>query len=239
MAKRGGKKHVKRMAAPKAIPIHDKKETVWLVGTSPGPHANKHSIPLTVLLRDILKVAKTSREAKRILANRMVEVDRRVRTSEKFPVGLMDVVSIPKSGKHYRILVDHKGKLLPVEIGEKDSSKKLVKVIKKHTIKGGKLNITFHDGKNLLADNHMKVGDTALVSLPNTKIEQHIKRDTGIQCLIMEGKHAGNLVKLKEIIQRKGGKPSEALVEDKAGKEFVTVANYLFVVGQNLEGEAA
>jgi ribosomal protein S4E len=47
----------------------------------------------------------------------------------------------------------------------------------------------------------------------------------------MEGKHAGSIVKLKEIIERKGGKPSEALVSDKS-EEFITVAKYLFVVDE-------
>jgi ribosomal protein S4E len=57
----------------------------------------------------------------------------------------------------------------------------------------------------------------------------------------MEGKHVGSLVKLKEIKERAGGKPSEALVEDEKGGEFVTVLKYLFVVDKDfkVEGEAA
>jgi ribosomal protein S4E len=50
----------------------------------------------------------------------------------------------------------------------------------------------------------------------------------------MEGKHAGSLVKLKEIIERKGGKPNEALVQGKSD-EFITVAKYLFVVDEGFK----
>ena len=51
-----------------------------------------------------------------------------------------------------------------------------------------------------------------MVSLPETKMKTHLKREKGSRCLVMEGKHAGSIVKLKDIIERKGGKPNEALV---------------------------
>ena len=231
MGKRGGTKHLKRIASPKAVPVHDKKALVWITKPSAGPHPKKHAMPLGVFVRDILKLARTAREARRILASRLVKVDGKVRTNEKFPVGLMDVLSVPKSGKHYRISVDRKGRLTPVEVKEADTASKLLKVINKHVVRGGKINLTFHDGKNMLGDNHVMVGDSLIVSLPETKMKTHLKRDIGSRCLVMEGKHAGTIVKLKEIMQRKGGKPSEALVEDETG-EFVTVAKYLFVVDE-------
>jgi ribosomal protein S4E len=75
------------------------------------------------------------------------------------------------------------------------------------------------------------VGDSIIVSLPKAELKAHLKRDKGSRCLVVEGKHAGSIVKLKEIIERKGGKPYEALVQNKA-EEFVTVAKYLFVVDE-------
>lgn len=241
MGKRGGKKHMKRIAVPQAIPLHDKKDHTWSIQGLPGPHPEEQSIPLGVLLREVMKVAKTAKEVKQILSKRLVEIDGKVRTEEKFPVGLMDVVSIPKSGKKYRIMVDRKGRLFPMEIKDDEASQKLVQVVKKHIIKGGKVNVTFHDGKNLLADNHIKVGDTLLVSLPVAKIEKHLKKEKGAHCLVVEGKHVGTLVKLKDVMQRKGGKPDEALVQPDEGAEFITVAKYLFVVSDDfkIKGEAA
>jgi small subunit ribosomal protein S4e len=211
------------------VPIHDKKGSEWMIKAHPGPHPREMAIPLGVLLRDILKVARTGREVRRILTNRLVRVDGSVRVDEKFPVGLMDVVSFPESKKHYRLLLDSKGRLEPTEIKDAESASKTGKVVKKHTIKKGKINVTLHDGRNLVTDNHVKVGDSVVVSLPKAELKTHLKRDKGSKCLIVEGKHAGSIVSLKEIIQRKGGKPSEALVA-KGKDEFITVANYLFVV---------
>lgn len=236
MAKRGGTKHMKRLATPKAVPIHDKKDRKWIINTAPGPHPKKRSMSLGVLLRDVLGIATTAREAKRALSSRLVLVDGRVRTDEKFPVGLMDVISIPKMDLHLRVMVDDKGRLMTNKIPKSESSHKLLKVVGKHTVSGGKLSLTFHDGKNLIADNHVRVGDSVMVSLPEAKMKSHLKRDKGCQCLVMEGKHAGSIVRLKDIIERKGGKPNEALVAED-GHEFITVAKYLFVVDDSFKGK--
>lgn len=231
MAKLGGTKHVKRIASSKAIPITDKKEKTWIIRTAPGPHSKRHSIPLGVLLRDVLKMAPTLREARKILSGRMLLVDGSVRTGENFPVGLMDVVSLPKGGRHFRMVVDRKGRLMPHEIAAGDSSSKILRVVKKHSAPGGKTILTFHDGRNMVGDNHVRVGDSVVVSLPRPAMKSHLKREKGARCLVMEGKHAGNIVMLKDIVERKGGKPSEAIVENKS-EEFTTVTKYLFVVDE-------
>jgi len=164
-------------------------------------------------------------------------VDGKVRTEEKFPVGLMDILSFPKADKYYRLLVDWKGRIIPVEITKEASATKLLKVTGKHTIPGGKINLTFHDGRNMVGDNHVKVGDSLVVSLPKAQMKTHLKSEKGARCLIVEGKHVGKIVKLKDIIQRKGSKPSEALVEGD-GTDFITVAKYLFVVDESFHVKA-
>lgn len=238
MSKRGSTKHLKRIAAPKAVPIEDKKESRWMMRPIAGTHPKKKSIPIGVLLRDVLNVVNTSVEAKRILSKRMVLVDGKVRTEIKSVVGLMDVVSIPKINKHYRLVVDWKGRIVPMEITPNEATHKLLKIVGKTTVPGGKISVSLHDGRNLLADNHLKVGDTILVSLPKVTMKTHLKSHKGATCLVSEGKHAGAIVKLKDIIVRKGSKPSEAVVENKNG-EFITVAKYLFVVDDkfHLKGE--
>jgi small subunit ribosomal protein S4e len=227
MGKRGAPKHMKRIVVPTTVPIHDKKDSEWMIKAHPGPHPREMAIPLGVLLRDVLKVARTGREVHHMLSGRLVRVDGKIRVDEKFPVGLMDVVTL--ADKNYRILLDSKGRLTPTEIKDADSSSKTVRVVKKHTIAKGKTNVTFHDGRNLITDNHVSVGDSVVISLPKVEFKNHLKRDKGSKCLVVEGKHAGSIVSLKEIIQRKGGKPSEAVVTH-GDQEFITVANYLFVV---------
>lgn len=225
---------MKRLAAPKAMPITNKKETTWIVKPMPGPHPVEKCIPLGVLLRDILKIATTLKEAKKILYLRKALVDGRVRVDEKFPVGLMDVISFPDSGKYYRIVVDWKGRLVPKEIAAGKADKKILHVTRKVTAPKGKIMITFHDGKNMAGDNHIKIGDSVVVKLPKVEMISHLKLEPGARCLIKEGKHSGKIVTLKEILKRKEGKGPEALVEDSSGK-FVTVLDYLFVVGTDFE----
>lgn len=229
MAKKGECKHQKRIAKPKAIPITDKKASTWITRTGPGPHPKMGAVPLSVLLRDVLGVAKTAREARAILVQRLVEIDGVVRSEGKFPVGIMDVVGLPKAGKYYRMAVDWKSRLKPVEIKKAEAGMKILKVVKKHVAPGAKITLTFHDGKNMAGDNHVHCGDSVMVSLPEVKMKEHLKLQPGARCLIREGKHAGKVVTLSEIIQRKAGRPNEAKVS--SGKEeFITVAKYLFVV---------
>ncbi len=229
MGKRGGNKHLKRIAVSKAVPIHDKKAHTWMIRAQPGPHPLDSSVPLGVLLRDVLKFVLTLREAKRVLAENKVLVDGKVRRDVHFPVGLMDVLSFPTLDKHYKLSVDDHGRLVPVEISKEEAQNKLVKVVGKKTVKGGKISLALHDGRNLLADNNVKVGDSLLLEVPSQKLLKHFKRDLGVTCLITEGKHAGKEVVLKELIERKG-RDAEALVSH-GDDEFVTVAKYLFVVG--------
>ena len=232
MGKRGSTKHMKRIAVPKVVPITDKKNSVWIIKPKPGPHATKHCIALGVLLRDVLKVVSTARELKRILHLRKVLVDGKVRVNKKFPVGIMDVISF--TGKNYRILVDWKGRLVPTEIDAKKSDTKILKVVGKHTSPGGKITLTFHDGKNMIADNNVKVGDTVVVKLPKAEMASHLKIESGARCLVEKGKHAGKVVTLREILRRKDGKRPEVIVEDEGGS-FETVLDYLMVVGKDFE----
>ncbi len=234
MAKIGRTRHLKRVAISKAIPLQTKKEHTWLIKPHPGPHNVKFSMPLAVLLRDVLGVAKTQKEVRHILNSRLLKVDGKVRTEVKFPVGLMDVISFESSGKHYRLIVDSKARLAVQELSKGETTKKIVKVVKKHMVKKGKINLTFHDGRNLLADNNVHVGDSVVITIPEAKFSSLIKLHVGAKCLITEGKHAGMIAVLKEIIQRKEGKENEAKLEAN-GSEFITVAKYLFPVDDSIK----
>ena len=234
MAKRGGTKHLKRIAAPNVIPLSTKKQSTWLIRPIAGSHSLHAAMPLAVLLRDVLHYAKTMSEVKKILSQRLVLVDGKVRTEPKFPVGFMDLLELPKAGKTYRIIVDNHARLIPKEISKEQKISKLAKIVKKYTIAGNKIAVTLHDGKTLQADNTVKVGDSIRITLPKLSIQQVIKLVPGANCMVREGKHAGMLAILEEIIHRKEGKAAEARL--KHGKEeFVTVAKYLFAVDEGFK----
>ncbi|MEM4733906.1 MAG: S4 domain-containing protein, partial [Candidatus Bathyarchaeia archaeon] len=135
MGKKGKTGRLKRKVAPSFWPIH-KKEFYWAVRPSAGPHSLEKCLPLAVVLRDILGVAENRKEAKSILAQGKVYVDGKIRRSDDFPVGLMDVIAIPELDKFFRLLPSHKGLILN-PISKEEASFKLFRVEDKTLVKNG------------------------------------------------------------------------------------------------------
>ncbi len=230
MAKKGGNKKLKRLAAPKTWKI-SRKSAKWIIKPVPGPHSAEMSIPLGVLLRDILGLAKTAREAKYILKNGKVKVDGKVRKSLKFPVGFMDVVSIPTLDKYYRMIYDKLGRLTPLEISRNEASKKLVKVIKKTAVKGGKIQLNLHDDRNILTDNgDIKTGDSLVISVPNQSVGDILKMKEGNIAYVTGGQHIGELAQIVKIVPGTITRPPQILLK-RGDEEFLTKKDYVFVVG--------
>lgn len=216
------------MRANKRIGVVERKGVKWLLAPAPGPHKKFESVSSGVFLRDVLCHATTIHEAKKILNTGGLLVDGKKVKDTKFPIGLMDVVSEPTEKKTYMVSLSGPN-LVPKEVTGNKASRKYLRVAKKHTVKGGKTNITFHDGRNYLGDNQIKTGDTCVFSVPGFKMEKHIKLAPGARCLVVEGKHRGEIAKLEKIIERPGSHDSEALLTGSEG-EFITVVKYLFVV---------
>ncbi len=66
------KKHLKRLPAPRSWTL-SRKTDFWVAKPSPGPHPIEASVPLGLILRDMLKVCDTAREARHILNARPLE----------------------------------------------------------------------------------------------------------------------------------------------------------------------
>lgn len=231
MANMGSRKHLKRYKAPKTWPIHPKEET-WTVKPAAGSHSIENSLSLTLVIRDILGIADNSREAKRIINSGNVLVDGRVVKDYKFPVGFMDVIEIPKTEKSYRVLLDRKGRLQLKETEDNDF--KLCKIVNKSTIKGGKTQLGFHDGKNLVIDeDNYKVGDVIVLGVPDNEIKDSFTLETGVTVLVTGGKHTGELGRVDEIIINESSNPNTITIEDNSKETFLTLKDYAFVVGND------
>ena len=116
-----------------------------------GPHKRLECIPLTVLLRNRLKYALTRDEVTRIVKDKegMVKVDNKVRREPRFPLGIMDVVSLERTGEFFRILYDVKGRYQAHKIDEKEAAFKLCKVVRKAMGKNKIPYIVTHDGRTI------------------------------------------------------------------------------------------
>ncbi|MCX8172449.1 MAG: 30S ribosomal protein S4e [Archaeoglobaceae archaeon] len=219
--------HQKRLSAPKTYKI-PRKAGKWVVKPSPGPH-NKSAIPLAVVLRDLLELADTAREARKIISAGEILVDGVVRKDYKFPVGLFDVVSIPKLDKSYRVIFDEKGRYILREI--EDYDRKLFKITGKTIVKGGKVQLNLFDGSNILANNQYRTKDSILLKIPEKHILDHLKFEEGALIMIVGGTHAGEIGKVKSYKIVKGSGSNLVTVETPEG-EITTIQDYVFVVGK-------
>jgi len=229
MAKKGGSPHLKRIAASRYVPIA-RKSFVWLAKPMPGTHAAGESVALITLLKDVLHVADNSREAKKVIRSGEIFVDGRPVKRERFPVGLMDIISIPKMKKYYRVTVDQHGRMKLKEVSESEANFKLCKVQRKGNVKGGKMQIGLHDGRNIIFSNDVSVGDTVKLAVPEQKVLGVMKLKEDAKCLVVKGKHAGVLATVTKLHPRRSRREAEATLKSD-GSEFTTVKKYLFVVG--------
>jgi len=227
--------HLKRLRAPRFWKVK-KKETKWVVSPRPGPHKKFESIPTLVLVRDILKLADTAKEAKTITKSGNILIDKKIRKDEKYPLGFMDSIEIPKLNKYYRVSVNKHG-LNIIDISSKESELKLCKIISKTILKKGKLQLNFHDGKNILIDlkkpkkDIYNTGDSILLKLPKLKIQDHFKLTKDMTAIITHGQNQGQIVKIKEIIRKATGEPTKIVCSQK-DKEFESIKDYIFVIGK-------
>jgi small subunit ribosomal protein S4e len=224
------KKHMKRMTAPRSWAV-TRKTSHWITKPRPGPHGREESISLLSVVRDLLKVCDNSREARFIIGGRQLQIDGKVVTDYKFPVGLMDVITIKKTKQSYRMLIDYKGRFQLIPIEENESAWKLARIDGKTVVRGGKVQLSLHDGRSiLLPKDQYKTGDVLKIELPTQKIMKAMKLDKGHVALLVGGSHPGTLQTV-ESYQIKRGSASN-IVTFKEG--FSTVKENVFVVGEKL-----
>ncbi|EAX02770.1 ribosomal protein S4, Y-linked 1, isoform CRA_a [Homo sapiens] len=176
---RGPKKHLKRVAAPKHWML-DKLTGVFAPRPSTGPHKLRECLPLIVFLRNRLKYALTGDEVKKICMQRFIKIDGKVRVDVTYPAGFMDVISIEKTGEHFRLVYDTKGRFAVHRITVEEAKYKLCKVRKITVGVKGIPHLVTHDARTIrYPDPVIKVNDTVQIDLGTGKIINFIKFDTG------------------------------------------------------------
>ncbi len=192
---------IKRMASPSSWKM-EKKEHTFVTKPHPGAHTYALGTSLTVLLREMLKVAQTAREARYILQNKEVLINGIRRKDNKFLTGFMDTLSFAPLNEHYRITMTTNGALSPLKITPDETKKKLVKIIGK-TLVRGKVQLNLSDGRNILRENgekeFYKRGDSLLIEVPNQKILNHFKCEKKATIMLTAGKHRGKIGTVEDI----------------------------------------
>jgi small subunit ribosomal protein S4e len=238
----GESRHLKRLAAPWFWPIL-RKEYKWVTKPSPGPHPINRSMPLLTVIRDVLGYAKTAKEAKYIIYSGKVLVDGVVRKDYRFPVGIMDVVAIPKIELYTRFIPYPTKYLWFTKIPKEEANLKIVRIEDKVTVKGGHIQLNLLDGRNIVirvkdpkqpaeATNFTTL-DSLLIEVPSQQIIQHIKLDIGKIAIVIDGKNVGRMGKIVNMDIEPGLKRRRSVVtlEDMQGHRFQTILDYIMVVG--------
>jgi small subunit ribosomal protein S4e len=222
---------MKRLLAPKYWKV-PRKKLKWVVSPRPGPHKKLECIPLQTIVRDILHLAETGKEAKSIIRKGEILVDGLPRKDHAYPAGLFDVVSIPRIKENYRVIPTSYGLDL-IKIDEKEANLKICRINKKTTLKGGKLQLNLNDGKNIIVqEDKYKTYDSLLIELPNIKIVEHIPLEKGCVGITVKGKNSGIIGVVEKISEGKFKVPAKILC--KTGNEHVEILReHFFVVGKD------
>jgi small subunit ribosomal protein S4e len=221
---------LKRLAAPGFWPI-EKKIKKFVVSPSPGPHPKKASIPVAIIIRDILGYAQTIKEVKTIMNQGLVKVDGRVKKDYAYPIGLMDIVTI--GDECFMIVPSIKGFEL-VSLKKEDSAAKLCRIKDKKCI-GNKIQLNLHDGKNILIDkkdgNKYSTGDVLILDTEKNSIKENLKFEKGATALIISGHNVGALGKIEDIVVTRSSQPNQVII-DIENRKVPMPKDCVFVVGK-------
>lgn len=219
---------------PIAWPIK-RKNIQFVSKPNPGTYQLKYSTSVLILLRDVLKYARTSKEAKFIVSEKNILVNGREVSDIKFAVGMFDVIEIKKVDEKYTVLLDNFGKLKLVK--SKDDLVHL-KLTSKTLLKGKKVQLNFMNGYNVLTDEKTAKGialeDTIVYDFAKKKISSTLALKEGAIVYIFDGNFKGSFGTVKKFIEYNG--LTRNVVELEIGKDVHTTAkDYCFVIGNKKE----
>jgi len=228
---RGPKKHLKRLAAPKAWML-DKLGGTFAPRPSTGPHKLRESLPLVIFLRNRLKYALNNTEVTKIVMQRHIKVDGKVRTDINYPTGFMDVVTIDKTGEYFRLIYDVKGRFTVHRITAEEAKYKLCKV--KRVLIGTKKipYLITHDGRTIrYPDPLIHPNDTIQIDIASGKITDHIRFESGNLVMVTGGRNLGRVGTVTHR-EKHPGSFEIVHVKDANGHSFATRLTNVFIIGK-------
>jgi len=173
--------HLKRQKAAIKLPIPRK-------GTKYIARALSHtgiSVPVVIAVRDMLKLARTSGEVKKMINQKLLKINSRPVKDLRESIQLFNLF---EAGKTYTLTLLPTGKFVFEEA--KDSAIRLCKIINKTLIKKNKIQLNLHDGSNVISDEKVSIGDSLFLDSQG-KIKKHLLLQKEKPILIISGKYIG------------------------------------------------
>lgn len=205
--------HLKRHAIPKSWPIK-RKGTAFVVKPMLG---FSDSLPILIILRDLLKVADNRKEVKKMIHQKSILLNGRAVRDEKEGVLLFDVITLVPSKKNYKLTMLQNDKLNVEEIKENEAGVKIAKIVNKKVLRGKKIQLNLSDGRNFLSNIKCNVNDSVLINLKEKKIEKCLPFVEKSEVIVFDGKHSGEKGKIEKIDNER------KIAEIDNGKENISI----------------
>jgi len=230
--------HQKRLSVPKSWPVERKTET-FTAKAEAGPHGES-GVPLVVVLRDVLGYVDDSSEAQYVVNTDGVLVNGGSVGDVKRPIGMFDILAFPDRDEYYRVFPDEGGRLGLTGIDADAAGSKLNKVTDKTTVSGGRTQLNFHDGTNLVVEDGSEYagGDSVVVDNETSEVVAHFEYEEGALVTAVAGQHAGDIGEIAEIDVQPGSAANTVRVDaDGEDGGFETVEEYVVVIDENFVEE--
>ena len=160
-----------------------------------------------------------------------IAIDGKVRKDYKFPVGVMDVITLVKSKTSYRLLYDCKGRFGLAKISSNEAEFKLCKVKTRAMGPKGIPYVVTHDGRTIRFPNPaIKQNDSVKLNLRTGEIVTYFKFEVGAKVMVTGGNNIGRVGAIQRL-EKHPGSYEIVHVKDDNGLEFSTRLNNVFIIG--------
>ena len=206
--------HFKRKTIGKFWPI-PRKGTKYVAVPD---HNQYEALPLVVVMRDILKIVRTTKELKKLLYEKQVQVNHKLIRETNYPIALFDILSLPCIKKNYKAILSENKKIVLEEVSDKEAGLKVYKIMNKKVLGDKKIQLNLMHGRNIISKEKANTGDSIVFDLKENKISKIIPMEKGRNVFVAKGKHAGISGKINEIVER-GGKKIAKITFSEASKD--------------------
>lgn len=183
--------HQNRHAVSKKIPI-TRKGTKYVVRTN--SHL-KTSVPVLIALREMLKLAKSSKEVKAMIHHGMLKINNKPVTDHRQAIKIFNLLT---ADKNYMLTFSPNGKYT---LQIHDKQERPCKVINKKLLSKNTIQYNLHDGSNLISKEKISVQDTVYLD-KDGKVKSVKPLEKSAKVFIFKGKYSGKSGVIKSIDSR-------------------------------------
>jgi len=178
--------HKTRKEASVKLPIL-KKGSKYIARASSNPN---NSVPVVIAVRDMLRLAKNAKEVRKMIHQKLLKINGREVKEYGQSIQLFNIFQADKA---YELTLSKAKKFVFIPAKNKDV--RLCKVTAKRLVRGNAVQVTLHDGTNIITKENVTVGDTIYLDSKN-KVSKLVTLDKAKKGFVISGKYMGNEVSI-------------------------------------------